>query len=89
LGKLKEIVIRCPSVIKMFLTSRIDSNIETYLSDAARISIGAINNQKDIRDFVKFEVEERLKHKRLLKGVLDADLKEELAEKLIGGAQGM
>ena len=84
-----QIVQDSSSVVKVFVTSRDDSNIHVLLSDAVALRITNKNTRRDMDDFVHQVVSSAIQSRRLLNGVISDDLKQELVGGLIGAAGEM
>ena len=77
------------SVIKVFVTSRDDSNIHVLLSDAVSLRITSKNTRRDMDDFVHQVVSSAIQSRRLLSGVVSDYLKQELVGALKDAAGEM
>ena len=77
------------SVVKVFLTSRDDSNIHALLSDVIAVRIQNEHTRKDMDDFVHQEVSAAIRDQRMLNGVVSDNLKQGLMSALIAGAGEM
>ena len=89
LSALIQIVQDSFSVVKVFVTSRDDSNIRALLSDAVALRITNKNTQRDMDDFVHQVVSSAIQRRRLLNGVVSDELKHELVGALIAAAGEM
>ena len=89
LSALIQIVQDSLSVVKVFVTSRDDSNIRALLSDAMAVRIHNEHTQKDMDEFVHQEVSSAIQNRRILNGVVSDNLKQGLMSVLIAGAGGM
>ena len=75
------------SVVKVFMTSRNDGQINTLLSDeAVEIQINASNNESDIRSFVHRHVSLAISSCNLLNGRVAGDLHADLERSLVQSA---
>jgi hypothetical protein len=73
------------SNIKTIFTSRRETDIEMGLADYMQLSIAATSS--DLRLYVASEIESRIRRRTLR--IRDLGLKEEIMNRLIGGAEGM
>ena len=89
LSALIQIVQDSFSVVKVFVTSRDDSNIHLLLSDAVALRITNKHMRRDMDDFVHQVVSSAIQSRRLLNGVVSEDLKQEMVGTLIAGAGEM
>jgi hypothetical protein len=71
--------------IKTLFTSRLETDIELYLESYEKISIAATSS--DLKLYVASEIESRSR-KKLLR-TRDPDLKKEIMDRLVEGAEGM
>jgi len=71
--------------IKTLFTSRLETDIELYLDSYEKISIAATSS--DLKLYVASEIESRSR-KKLLR-TRDPDLKKEIMDRLVDGAEGM
>lgn len=71
--------------IKTLFTSRLETDIEVHLQSYEKISIAATSS--DLKLYVASEIESRSR-KRLLR-TRDPDLKKEIMDRLVEGAEGM
>ncbi len=77
------------SVVKTFVTSRDDSNVQALLPDAVAVRIQKDHIQKDMNEFVHREVSIAIQDRRMLNGAVSDRLKHELMSVLISGAKEM
>lgn len=89
LSALIQIVQDSFNIVKVFVTSRDNSNIHVLLSDAVALRITNKNTQRDIDDFVHRVVSSAIQSRRLLNGVVSDYLKHELMGALIAAAEEM
>ena len=89
LSALTQIVQDSFSVVKVFVTSRDDSNIHALLSGALALRITNQNTRRDMDDFVHQVVSSAVQSRRLLNGVVSGSLKQELVGALIAAAGEM
>lgn len=73
------------SNIKTLFTSRLETDIEIHLHEYEKISIAATSS--DLKLYVAAEIENRSRKKALR--TRDPDLKKEIMDRLIDGAEGM
>ena len=86
---LQRIARESESVIKIFITSRDDSNILALLSNVPRIRIQTHNIEADMALFVHHRVTCAIESCNLLNGSVSSVLKEDLIKALIDGAEEM
>jgi hypothetical protein len=86
---LDNIIQKSPSLVKVFVSSREDSDIVCRLERSPNILIDAMDNGDDIERFVHTEVDKAVSDKRLLGGVVSNTLYTKIVQKLVRGAQGM
>ena len=89
LSALTQIVEDSFSVVKVFVTSRDDSNIHALLSGALALRITNQNTRRDMDVFVHQVVSSAVQSRRLLNGVVSGPLKQELVGALIAAAGEM
>lgn len=89
LSGLTQIVQDSLSIVKVFVTSRDDSNIHALLSDAVAVRIQNNRTRKDMDVFVSSEVSSAIQNRRLLNGVVSDSLRQELMNVLVAGAGEM
>jgi hypothetical protein len=75
--------------VKVFVSSRDDQDIVCQLNHSPDVFIHATNNCEDIENFVRFQVNQSIKDKTLLRGNVTEELKNRITSSLIEGAQGM
>ena len=73
------------SNIKTLFTSRLETDIEIHLQNYEKISIAATSS--DLKLYVAAEIESRSRKKALR--IRDPELKKEIMDRLIEGAEGM
>jgi predicted LPLAT superfamily acyltransferase len=71
--------------IKTLFTSRLETDIEVHLGSYEKVSIAATSS--DLRLYVASEIENRTRKKVLR--MRNPELKKEIMDRLIDGAQGM
>ena len=89
LSALIQIVQDSLSVVKVFMTSRDDSNIHALLPNAAAIRIQNKFTQTDIAEFVQRKLSSAIQDRRILNGIVSDSLKQDLMSALIAGAGEM
>jgi hypothetical protein len=77
------------SLVKVFVSSRDDQDIVCQLNHLPDVFIHASDNCEDIKNFVRFRVNQSIKNKTLLRGNVTEELKSRIISSLIEGAQGM
>jgi hypothetical protein len=76
-------------LVKVFVSSRDDSDIVWKLANSPNIYISAKDNSRDIANFVHSELGNAIAQKRLLGGKVSAELQEQISSTLISRAQGI
>jgi hypothetical protein len=76
-------------VVRILISSRDDGDIKMKLSCYPNVYIKATDNKDDVQQFVIQEVDKAIKNCRLLRGSVSIDLKADIINTLIEGAQGM
>ena len=89
LSALTQIVQDSLSVVKVFVTSRDDSNIHALLPDSVAVRIQNNRTRNDMDVFVDREISSAIQNRRMLNGVVSDNLKQELMDVLIAGAGEM
>jgi len=89
LSALNQIVQESLNVVKIFVTSRDDSNIQALLHDAVALRIQDVHTRKDMDGFIRQEVSSAIDTRKLLNGIVSDNLKEELVDVLKAGAGEM
>lgn len=89
LKALQDILQRSSSLVKIFVSSRDDQDIVWRLKDYPNLEINAKKNHDDIVNFVRSEIEHRIRDRDLLKGNITAALEAKIVDDLINRAQGM
>lgn len=89
LEALDAIIHESSSQVKVFVSSRDDNDIVCHLTNSPNVYIRASDNGLDIERFVRSEVDQAVKTKRLLSGRVSEELKRRITTTLIDGAQGM
>jgi len=86
LSALTQITQESLNVVKVFVTSRDDSNIQALLPDALAVRIHKGHVNQDMDDFVHREVSIAIQNRRMLNGIVSDSLKQALTSVLIAGA---
>lgn len=89
LDALQEIISRPSNLVKIFVSSRDDSDITSYLKEVPNLYIEATDNVDDISRFVQSSVSECIRKKRLLNGKVNKELEELICSTLRENAHGM
>lgn len=86
-----EAVISSPSQkpIKAFISSRYDRNLEHKFTESPNIYIQGCNDSDDINNYIKTEVRDCIKAKRMLEGEVSLDLEQRIIRALTDGAHGV
>ena len=85
---LRNIVEKSDNVMKIFVSSRDEPDINCILSAHPNLAIDASQNTADIERYAKEEIDNSIRDKRLLLGNIPQDLKLEILSTLIGKAGG-
>lgn len=86
---LRTIIETSDSLVKIFISSRNDDDIELEFNREPNISIDVTDNVADIELYVRTEVELSIAERRLLRGEIEDALKELVISSLISKAGGM
>lgn len=86
---LDEIIQGSMNIVKVFVSSRDDSDIVYWLEKSPNVFIRASDNGEDIERFVNSEVNHAISRGKLLYGRVSEDLKSQITTTLIERAQGM
>ncbi|KAL8778969.1 MAG: hypothetical protein Q9213_007169 [Squamulea squamosa] len=89
LSALNQIVQDSSNVVKVFVTSRDDSNIQSLLPDAVALRIQERYVKRDLEVYVQQEVSSSIRNRRLLNGAVSEKLKETVIDTLVAGAGDM
>ena len=89
LSALNQITKESASVVKVFVTSRDDSNIHALLPNALAVRIQSQNNREDMELFVRHEISLAVQHRKMLNGSVSDELREDLTQVLTAGAAEM
>jgi len=76
-------------LVKIFVSSRRESDIIDSFSDSLTLKIEPKDNLEDITRFVTVELDKRVKSRRLLHGNVSHTLKTEIKDRLLRDATGM
>ena len=77
------------NVVKIFLSTRYDSNISVLFPDVSSLAIRKQHTAQDMETYVHQEIARVVEAKRLLNGVVSKDLVQDLQEALLAGAEEM
>ena len=77
------------SLVRLLVSSRADADIVCHFSDCPNLQLEASQNQEDIDYYVKSEVEDLIKRKKLLRGNVSENLKRTIQSVLSEQAKGM
>jgi hypothetical protein len=90
LQALEHILRSSSSLVKIFISSRNDQDIVLELSGYPNVAIDSQRNSSDIEQFVKAEVEQLIRARKLLRySNAQTKMKEVIIDKVIEGAAGM
>jgi len=89
LKSLKHVVERSKNLVKIFATTRMDTDIILQFEMFPRIELQPDDNVGDINQFVKAEIEKAIEEKQLLHGVVPSELKVEICNALCERSKGM
>jgi len=89
LKSLRYIVERSGGLIKIFATTRMDTDILLQFDMFPRIELQPDDNVSDINQFVETQVQSVIQEKKLLHGVVPNDLKDEICKVLRERSTGM
>lgn len=89
LSAMIQIVQASMNIVKVFVTSRDDSNINALLPNAVAVRIQSKHTRKDMDEFVHQELSSAVRNRRMLNGVVSDSLKQGLMSALIAGAGEM
>lgn len=89
LEKLDIIGQKSVSLVRIFASSRPNSDIREYFRKTPRLEILAKTNSGDIEDYVKSELENRIKTRKFLDGHPSPEIVTMVSESLIEQADGM
>ncbi|KAJ5704052.1 hypothetical protein N7493_011190 [Penicillium malachiteum] len=83
---LRTFILECKNTVKIFISSRPDSNIKSHLASVPSVTISASDNHDDIEKFLDFELDRLAKDEGIR--VLGR-MKTEIMAKLLEKCQGM
>lgn len=89
LHSLQTIITDSSSLVKIFVSSRDDSDIVLRLNGVPNLSIEAKDNMEDIQMFVLKEVTRCIREKELLRSNVSEELREKIITNLTTGSHGM
>ena len=89
LEALKHVVERSNTLVKIFATTRMDTDILMQFEMFPRIELEPDDNVDDINRFVKEKVQEMIEQKQLLHGNVPNALKDEICQVLCERSKGM
>ena len=85
----KEVISRSPGRVKVFVSTRSFPAIESDLKADPSIGVTASRNKDDVRVFIETTLDNRIKDKELLDGVVEPDLRDKILDTLTSRAQNM
>lgn len=86
---LKKLVKDSENVVKIFLTSRDNDQISALLTEFPHLRISAEDNREDMEMFIDHHISLAIQSRRLLGGVVNSSLKEDLSRALVESAGEM
>lgn len=86
---LKDVISRSPDRVKVFISTRSFPAIENDLKADSSIGVTPERNKDDVREFIETTLDNRIKDKELLDGVVETDLREKIRDTLTSRAQNM
>lgn len=86
---LKDVIARSPDRVKVFISTRSFPAIENDLKADPSIGVTPERNKDDVREFIETTLDDRIKDKELLDGVVETDLREKIRDTLTSRAQNM
>jgi len=89
LEALSHVVERSNNLVRIFATTRMDTDILIQFEMFPRIELEPDDNVDDINRFVKEKVQEKIDRKRLLHGNVPNALKDEICQVLCERSKGM
>ena len=89
LRSLKHVVERSKNLVKIFATTRMDTDILLQFEMFPRIELQPDDNVGDINQFVEAELEKAIEEKQLLHGDVHRELKLEIYDALCTRSKGM
>jgi hypothetical protein len=85
----EKIVENSASIVKIFISSRDERDIEHRLNLSPNVQIGASDNGEDIKRFILTEVDGAIRDGVLLRGNIPEELRMKIINVIMEGAQGM
>lgn len=89
LEALKTIIHSSSNLVKIFVSSRDDTDIKLELGQVPNLYINARESSGDIARFARREVTQAIAKRRLLRGNVTNELKEQIIATIAEGAKGM
>lgn len=89
LQALQRIIDRSCGLVKIFVSSRDDTDIVLNLESVPNLSVLAKDNKEDIEKFVREEISKSIAEKRFLRGNVSNELKDRVIQTLANGSHGM
>jgi hypothetical protein len=92
LGALSIIRFQSTTPVKIFVSSRDDGDITTWLHDCQglTISTGSANtNENDIKNYIEIEIKRAIRQRRLLRGFVSPSLEQLIVQQLYDRSKGM
>lgn len=86
---LKDVIDRSPDRVNVFISTRSFPAIENDLKADSSIGVTPERNKDDVREFIETTLDNRIKDKELLDGVVETDLREKIRDTLTSRAQNM
>jgi len=89
LKSLKQVVERSKSLVKIFATTRMDTDILLQFAMFPKIELHPDDNVSDINQFVETKVQSTIDDELLLHGIVPSELKVEICNALCERSKGM
>ena len=89
LDALEKLVRQSQNLTKIFVSSRNDEDIADRFKRCLNICINECLSHEDIKNFVKYKIEQAIKTQKLLRGKVSSHLRDEIVSTLTAKAQGM
>lgn len=86
---LSRLIQNSASLLKVFVSSRDDHDIVHRLANSPNLYINASDNEKDIQDYVRIQVDKAIEEEKLLCGDVSEPLKGHIIHTLTSKAKGM
>lgn len=86
---LQKIVMLTANLVKIFVSSRDDTDITRQYAALPNLYIQAKDNVNDINAFVDYKIDESIRKRKLLNGKLSPELKRRIVRTISDGANGM